>query len=222
MANINGLDTIEWLRRENYKVVTAAALAEAPNQVRNTVGVYILFVKNLDSIFAQADDQHKCELRRCSIDGYQHAYTGRSAAMRSRAMHHLEGSVMDSGLREGILALQFHKGVLWHPERLNLAVWEKRLSTWLMANTVVAFRVCDKLGEVGKVEQQVISRLPSPFNFEHNRASAFVSLLAGPRAAFRQAIEETDQLPKRGSRRPSEWLLGRADHLAGDPSKHTT
>ena len=195
-----------------------------PGQIRNTVGVYVFFLRDLSKLFTRAGVSPGASLSGFSVDGCEHAYTGRSVAMRSRALLHLCGSLQDSAMREGLLALHLSGTALWESDNnAELSVWEEKLTEWLAQNTIVGFRLCERVGEVTKVEQNLIARLPSPFNTEYNRDSPFVVALSGSRAVLRTKLQNAGQLPHRKAKRPSEWLLGATSrHLAGLPPRHST
>ncbi len=217
-------DHRHWLRRERFKLMRATDLLSNPEQVRNTVGVYIFLIAGLDRVLRRAGfPEQEQALVKWSFGEYRHAYTGRSAAMRSRAIHHLAGEVRDSGVRQNLLALQFCYGVLWEPCELVLDHWETRLTHWILENSIVAFRPCERVGEVALVEAQLIARLPSPFNTEGNRSSPLTEPLAQMRAQFWAHVRASGQLRPRKPLMASKWLLeSTRTHLPGLPSRHMT
>ncbi|HEX4160256.1 MAG TPA: hypothetical protein VHY79_17460 [Rhizomicrobium sp.] len=216
-------DAKHWLRRERFKFFTAGSFLGAATQVRNTVGVYVIFLRNISTLLSRAQLPDTHELRKWSLRDCQHVYTGLSVAMRSRAVTHLCGDVRDSGVRQNLLALQFCDSLLWDKDDLNLPVWEGRLSEWLVINALVGFRICEAVGEVQKIEAELIQKLPSPFNTEGNRTSSLVASLSQKRESFRQHLITTQMLHRRRPKRPLQWLLGAtANHLAGEQSEHST
>jgi hypothetical protein len=216
-------DAKHWLRRERFRFFTASDFLGEAAQVRNTVGVYVIFLRNISTLLSRVGFPETRELTKWSLKDCQHVYTGLSVAMRSRAITHLRGDVRDSGVRQNLLALQFCDSILWDKDDLILPVWENRLSEWLVTNALVGFRVCEAVGEVQKIEAELIQRLPSPFNTEGKRTSPLVAILSQKRETFRQHLVTTQLLPRRQPRRPLQWLLGpTANHLAGEQSKQST
>jgi len=207
-----------WLKDEGFQGLSAKHLLVNPQAVRDTMGVYMIFLLDADKILSCAGPSETNILIPWSVSGHRHVYTGEGAAMRSRALLHLCGTIRDSSVREFLLSLQFSKNVLWPASSETLFAMERRLTGWLIENSYVAFRAC---GYVGDVEKDLIRRMPSPFNIAHNSKSPFLPSLKAERQKFRDHLETTRQKHYRVPMPPSAWLL-RANHLAGLASSQST
>lgn len=198
-------DHKHWLRRERFRIFTATEFLRNPTQVRNCIGVYAILIRNADALLSCAGLPDIGVSRWYLLD-HQHVYTGSSIAMRSRALHHIAGTITDSAVRDSLLALQYRNEVLWTGKECRLSTWESQLTEWLSNNAFVAFRPCE--WEVYKVERDLIERLPSPFNTDGNRESRIIAPLAEIRAQFHDHLNTTGQTPQRSAQSPSEWLMG--------------
>lgn len=208
-------NAVAWLREEGFKLIPARELIDSPEQVKNRMGVYLVFVKGADEILRRAGLPGMSDLSHWSVDGYQHLYVGEGVSVRSRAMYHLLGDVSNSAVREFLLSLQFTKGVLWSAtttESREMA--EARLDEWLSENAAIAFKLC---GFAGDVERDLIRHLPSPFNVRHNTRTPLLSALIDIRDSYRGHLSATCQRPARLYKSPSAWLRADAAYRSRAP-----
>jgi hypothetical protein len=209
----------DWIEREGFVAISAEHLLERPAEIRDAMGVYMIFLRNVGSIFARSSISRIERISSWSVGDHQHCYTGESVAIRSRAILHLCGSVRDSGVREILLALQHADNAIWPDRDENLNVLEMKLTGWLTENAIVAFRPCSYVRDV---ERDLISRMPSPLNLRGNTKSLFASALKAKRDNFRAHLKTTGQIPQSEPMTRSERLAGRTtNHLAGEPSEFT-
>ena len=209
----------DWLTREGFSALSALHFLKQPEQICDTMGVYMIFIAGLCDLLAGAGISALDDLTNWSIEDYAHAYTGQSAAMRSRVLLHLRGSIRDSGVRETLLSLQFSHGVLWKDDDRALTRLEGRLSRWLSEHAVVAFRACSYVRDV---ERDLIHRMPSPLNVTDNSNRTMRSAITASRRRFRDHLRAVHQYPQRSARVPSAWLVENAmNHLAGEPTHST-
>ena len=104
--DLNG-DMSSCLRKERFRMMPAMDFLFEPERVRNGLGVYVILLKDADQILKRSCPSDVSEIRRWSLRGYQHVYTGMSAAVRSRLLWHLCGDNWNSSVREALLAMQF-------------------------------------------------------------------------------------------------------------------
>jgi hypothetical protein len=207
-----------WLGDEGFQAISAKHLLAEPHAVCDTMGVYMIFLRGADKILSCAGMLGTNILIPWAVSGHQHVYTGKSSgAMRSRALHHLCGTIRDSSVREFLLSMQFSERVLWASGDDTLVAMERRLTNWLVENAWVAFRAC---GHVSDVEEELIRRMPSPFNVTHNSKCPFHPSLKAEREKLRSHLRVTHQKHHRVSMMPSAWLV-RTNHLGGVPSQST-
>jgi hypothetical protein len=209
----------DWLLREGFTALPAARFLSAPEQVRDTMGVYMVLLRGIVDFLAGSGLPNVDALLPWSVQDYVHCYTGESVAMRSRALLHLCGTVRDSAVREFLLALQVADEAIWPGSDENLIEMEAKLSKWLSMNALVAFRPC---GYVQDVEKDLIVRMPSPFNIRGNVTNPLARALKAKRNTLRAHLRETGQLHHREPRPPSAWLVGQTmKYFCGEPAKLT-
>lgn len=202
-----------WLREEGFKLVAARDLIDAPQQVKNRMGVYLVFIKGADKIFQRAGLPDAGDVSYWSVGDYHQLYVGEGVSVRSRAMYHLHGDVSNSAVREFLLSLQFARGVIWRATTECRESAEARLDEWLLENAAIAFKNCAFAGDV---ERDLIRQFPSPFNVRHNARTPLLSALIDIRDGYREHLAVTGQRPARSYKSPSAWL--RADAALRKPS----
>jgi hypothetical protein len=211
--------TRSWAESSGFRVLSAREFLRAPEQVRDTMGVYMILLSRAGEILSRAGLRDIAGLAAWTVSGHQHVYTGESIGVRSRVLTHLVGTVRDSAVREILLALQFSNAALWSYENENLEDLEAKLTDWLSVNAMVAFRACNYVRDV---ERDLISRMPSPFNTKDNRKNTLAPHFKALRLGLRSHLQATGQFRHRERRPRAGWLIGRTrDHLAGEPS-HVT
>ena len=208
-----------WLTREGFSYLPAVQFLKQPEQVRDTMGVYMIFIAGLCDLLARVGLPISGDLATWTIGLHVHAYTGESVAIRSRVLLHLRGTVRDSGVRESLLSFQFSHGALWRSDSNRRTRLEERLNQWLAERAMVAFQPCSYIRDV---ERSLIGRMPSPLNTSSNTDRAMRHALTASRKRFRDHLRATGQYPHRRNNAPSAWLVeGTANHLAGEPMNPT-
>lgn len=193
-----------WLQEEGFKLIAARDLLDAPQRVKNRMGVYLVFIKGADEMFRRAGLPDAGGHSHESVGGYDHLYVGEGVSVRSRAMYHLQGDVTNSAVREFLLSLQFAKGVIWSATATECRqAAEARLDKWLLENAAIAFKHCPFAQDV---ERDLIRQLTSPFNVRHNTRTPLLSALIDIRDSYRRHLTTTGQHPARLYKSPSAWL----------------
>src|SRR6185437_2402948 len=213
-------DWRHWLRQDRFKIYSSRELMEGPERVRNAVGAYVILLRDAVGLLERVGLPETKQIACWTLGDHQHVYTGVSAAIRSRVLLHVCGTIHDSAVRETLLSLQFSHQILWPDLDVAISKWEERLTDWLVDNSYVAFRIDDR---PSKIESQLIDRLPSPFNTEGNERSPFLPLLDEKRAQFRAFVKATGHKRPAQYLTPSQRLVGAAEtHWAGWQSRHST
>jgi hypothetical protein len=206
-----------WLDDLGFQIVSGKDLLISPKVMRDTLGVYMIFLSAADQVFTAAGLSGAEALRSWSVGDFQLVYIGEGIGVRSRAMQHLAGTIRDSSVRESLLSLQFLSSVLWPEGSSSLTELEQRLTSFLIENTYIAFRYG---GYVRDAERELIQRTASPFNTVGNSGSPLHSQLKVLRKRFREHLRATGQRHHRASMPASAWL-SRANHFAGSPTQST-
>src|SRR5665213_1954563 len=78
----------KWIGRAGFFGIEANTFLQKPETIRDTVGVYMIFIANIHEILRRAGLPETEKLLPWSFGDFHHVYTGESVAMRSRAILH--------------------------------------------------------------------------------------------------------------------------------------
>lgn len=174
--------------REGWTFLTADAFLDRPEAVPNGSGVYALFARDAAGFLSGSGFVEESVLPLWRHEGAQHLYTGESYGIQGRLQEHLVGSIRGSPLRETLLALQFHLGLLPRaPAEEERALVEGNLSDWMRRNLVIGYKPC---GYVRDMERIILSATASPMNLVRPNPSEFTKVLQERRRSFREQVTQ--------------------------------
>ena len=189
-------DAVGSLIAEGFSLIHATEFRLNREIVCDTVGVYGILIEKATPCLHAAGFQFSHPM--WCVQCFEHVYTGETFGLRGRLSHHLFGTIRDSNFRESLLAIQVASHALWqHDDQCEWPeVLEERLTDWLNARTMIAYKTCSFVKDV---EADILARAPSPLNIQRDHGGPNAIHLRRLRSAFRRCHGE---LSGKGLRRP--------------------